>query len=219
MKERVSIYIDGGNFYHLVLKKLDVIEVDYDFDKFAEFLANGREVVEMGKRYYVGTIREKEGDLRSKEAMSRQTKLFSNLKITKWEIKTSKLRERIERIVVDSRVENSEKLRRLGITEIKYRKNREKGIDVKMVTDLFIGAVDDRYDIAIVVSSDTDLVPAIDTLRHRFGKKIEYIGFSIVDPKDKNNNTTPTLSLISRTDIQRTLIESDLRKFIKPKLL
>jgi len=31
-KERVQIFIDGGNFYHLVLKKFDVGENDFSFD-------------------------------------------------------------------------------------------------------------------------------------------------------------------------------------------
>lgn len=66
-KKRVSIYIDGGNFYHLVLKKLNLNELQFDFDSFAIFLANGRVVSDMGKRFYTGTVREREGDSRSRE--------------------------------------------------------------------------------------------------------------------------------------------------------
>lgn len=66
--ERVSILIDGSNFYHLVLKKLGLKEAQFDFEKFATFLANGRIISNMGKRFYIGTIREKEGDIKSKEA-------------------------------------------------------------------------------------------------------------------------------------------------------
>jgi uncharacterized LabA/DUF88 family protein len=219
MSDRVSIYIDGGNFYHLVLKKMNLTELDFDFEGFAELLANDRQVVDMGKRYYVGTVREREGDKRSKEAMSKQTSLFSKLKAGKWEIKTSKLRERIEKVPIDGRVQDCEKLHKLGLTEIRYTRNREKGIDVKLVTDLFIGAIDNKYDTAIVVSSDTDLVPAIDSLRHRLKRKVEYIGFSIPDTQDPKNNTVPILSMISRTDIQRTFIESDVRKFVIPKIV
>ena len=69
IQERVQVYIDGGNFHHLVLKKMSLKEIDFSFDEFAKFLANGREIT--GKRYYIGTVREKEGDLKSREAMSR----------------------------------------------------------------------------------------------------------------------------------------------------
>ena len=106
---RVQIFIDGGNFYHLALKKLGVRENDFDFDGFASFLANGREITERGKRFYVGTVREKEGDQRSKQNMAEQTRLFSALKNSAWEIKTSKLRNRIEEIVIDSRVKDYKK--------------------------------------------------------------------------------------------------------------
>ena len=192
--------------------------MDFDFDRFATFLANGRTVADMGKRYYIGTVREREGDLRSKEAMSRQTSLFTKLMATHWELKTSKLRVRNEKLAIDSRVEDFERIKKFGITEVRFTRNREKGIDVKIVTDLFIGAFDNKYDTAIVVSSDTDLVPAIDSIRNRFRKKVEYVGFSIADPMDPKNKTSPILSMIPHTDIQRTLIESDLKDFVKPRM-
>ena len=214
-KERVQIFIDGGNFFHLALKKLGIGENDFSFEGFANFLANGREIVSMGKRFYVGTVREQVGNPRSKKAMSKQTKLFTTLKMTGWEIKTSKLRTRIERIKIDGRVVNHEELRRKGVSEIEIRTTREKGIDVKLATDLIVGAVDDRYDTAIIVSSDSDLVPAIDWIRIKRNKKVEYIGFSIIDKKDERNTTRPLQTMISRTDIQRILVESDLKEFIQ----
>lgn len=211
---RVSIYIDGGNFYHLVLKKLDLNEKQFNFEKFANFLANGRIISDMGKRYYTGTVCEKEGDKKSKEAMSRQTSLFTSLKKNKWEIKTSKLKKRIEVIIIDSRTVNYKKLLKLGIKRVKTERLREKGIDVKLATDLIVGAVDDKYDIAILVSSDSDLIPAIDWVRHRMKKIIEYVSFSIPDLSNPENSTNPLISLTAKTDIKRTLIESDLRQFI-----
>ena len=195
MKMRACIFIDGGNFYHLVLKKLGIHELEFDFDKFAIFLANGRNLAEKGKRLYVGTIREKEGDQKSKEKMSKQNSLFSVLYSNGWEVKTSKLRTRVEEIIIDQRVENFKKIKNLGIDKIKVERLREKGIDVKLATDLIAGAIDNRYDVAVVVSSDGDLIPAIDWVRHRTKKQIEYVGFSIADPKDEKNSSRPLLSM------------------------
>ena len=62
MEERVSIFIDGGNFYHLVLKKMGLRELDFDFEAFSTLLANGRTIAEHGKRFYIGTVRERAGD-------------------------------------------------------------------------------------------------------------------------------------------------------------
>lgn len=213
--ERVQIFIDGGNFYHLALKKLGVTEAEFLFDDFVSFLANGRKIVSQGKRFYIGTIREQLGDPRSKEAMSRQTRLFTILKSTGWDIKTSKLRMRTERIKIDSRVENYEELKKKGITEVIIHTKREKGIDVKLATDLIVGAVDDRYDTAIIVSSDSDLVPALDWVRMRKVKKVEYVGFSLIDKKDERNNTRPLQTMFMHTNIQRVLVEADLMKFIR----
>jgi len=212
-KEKVQIFIDGGNFFHLVLKKLDIEEDKFLFDDFVKFLANDREVV--GKRYYIGTVREKEGDKKSIEKMSKQTKLFTVLKNNGWDVKTSKLRIRTEKIKIDDRVSNYQELKKKKVYEIELTTMREKGIDVKLATDLIVGAVDDKYDTAILVSSDSDLIPALDWIRTRKHKKIEYIGFSIIDKKHKDKSTKPLLAMIRYADIQRVLVESDLRKFIK----
>ena len=213
-KDRVSVLLDGGNFYHLVLKKMGFYELQFSYDDFIKFLSGDREIANLGKRYYVGTIREVEGDPRSKMAMSRQTKLLTILKQNGWQLKTSKLRLRTEELIIDSRVENYQILKRQGINKILYTRNREKGIDVKLATDLIMGAVDDQYDTAIVISSDTDLIPAIDCVRNRFKKKVEYIGFSIQDKNDSDKNTRPLSAMITHSDSQRIFIEKDIAKFI-----
>ena len=215
--ERVCIFIDSGNFYHLVLKKLDIQELDFNFDRFANFLAGEREIIKEGKRFYVGTVRERKNRHENKKAISNQTTLFTNLFKLNWVIKTGKLRTRIERVVVDDRVIDYQKLLDLGIKEIKYERSREKGIDVKLATDLIIGAMDDKYDSAILVSSDTDLVPAIDLVRHRFKKKVEYIGFSILG-NENYEPTRPIKRMIYSTDIQRVLVREDIEPFIIKKL-
>lgn len=213
--ERISIYIDGGNFYHLVIKKLGIEEGDFDFDAFANFLINGRVSSDNCKRFYKGTIREKEGDLRTKELMSKQTKLFTILKKDGWDIKTSKLRTRIEELVIDNRVYEYQELKKIGVEKIHTERMREKGIDVKIATDLLVGAFDDKYDTAIVVSSDSDLVPAIDWVRNRKKKKIEYIGFSIPDLEDVEKSTKPLMMMFNKTDVQRVFSDIEMRKFIK----
>ena len=213
--EKTHIFIDGGNFYHLVLKKIGITELDFDFEKFTRFLANGRILPKMGKRYYTGTVKEKEGDIKSKEAMSKQTSLFTILKNNEWEIRTSKLRKRYEEIIVDERVTNYKDLLQMGIQKIEYERLREKGIDVKIATDLIVGAIENKYDTAIIVSSDTDLVPAIDWIRNRIKKSVEYVGFSIPDENDEKKSTTPSLALIPKTDLQRILVLSDIKPFIK----
>ncbi|MFA4937431.1 MAG: NYN domain-containing protein [Patescibacteria group bacterium] len=212
--DRVSILIDGGNFHHRVLNFVGASEASFDFEKFANFLANGRKIVPLGKRFYVGTVRQQEGNERVEKAMSRQTALFTRLRKTQWETKTSKLRFRKEKIQINEYVENYNHILNLGIKEIIRNTQREKGIDVKIATDIIVGAIDNQFDTIIIVSSDTDLVPAIDWIRNRYRKKVEYIGFSLEDINRINEPTKPSPSMIHKTDIQRVLIASDLEQFI-----
>jgi uncharacterized LabA/DUF88 family protein len=46
---------------------------------------------------------------------------------------------------------------------------REKGIDVQLAVDYVAGAVDGRYDIGVIFSTDTDLRPALEFVARRFG--------------------------------------------------
>ena len=82
---------------------------------------------------------------------------------------------------------------------LKTDRYHEKGVDVLMAVDLLIGAYEDLFDTAILVTSDTDLIPAIDKVRER-GKKIEYVGFS----------HKPSYALIAHSDIRRLLLKEDL---------
>ena len=48
----------------------------------------------------------------------------------------------------------------------------EKGIDVMMALDIAIGARDQAYDVAVVASADSDLVPALEDAQD-IGKRVE----------------------------------------------
>ena len=52
----------------------------------------------------------------------------------------------------------------------------EKGVDVSIVTDMLQHAWDGTYDAAVLVTADTDFIPAIKFLDTR-GKKIIHAGF------------------------------------------
>jgi len=151
--------------------------------------------------------------------MARQVQFLAKLRVTGWETKTSKLRLRQEKVIIDQRTRHYQTILSKGITSIEYERFREKGIDVKIATDLIVGAVDNQYDTAILVSSDTDLIPAIDWIRRRYSKKVEYIGFSIIDETGTTKDTKPSQALIGRTDIQRVLVRSDVEKFVQKPLI
>ncbi len=213
--KRISIFIDGGNFHHLAIKKIGITENEFDFEAFVNFLKENNAIAENGKRFYIGTVREKEGDEASKRSMAKQTSLFAELKKYHWQLGTSKLKTRIETITVDHRMQEYKKIQGIGIQEIVYERKREKGIDVMLATDLIVGAVEDSYDTAIVISSDADLLPAIKWVREAKKKQVVYVGFSIADKNNEKNSSRPLSSMIQNTDFQRVLVETDLSPFIK----
>src|SRR3989338_4229851 len=73
----------------------------------------------------------------------------------------------------------------------------------KFLAALENDGIEDKYDTAIIVSSDTDLIPAIKYVQSK-GKKVEYIGFS--------NHTS--VGLIKECDNQRVFVSADLQQFI-----
>ncbi|MBA4179354.1 MAG: NYN domain-containing protein [Anaerolinea sp.] len=56
------------------------------------------------------------------------------------------------------------------------KRSQEKGVDTAIVTDMIRLAWENSYDIAVLVSSDSDLVPAVEFLDLR-GRKVIQAGF------------------------------------------
>lgn len=177
MKERVAIYIDGGNAYKR-LKNLGIPkkETRFDYSVFAELLLGDRTLI--SKRYYVGMVRNVDGSEKAEKMVRGQQKFLSGLENEGFEIKKGKI------MYDDGNI-------------------REKGVDVKIAVDLVIGANDNLYDTAIVISSDTDLIPAIKYVRNAKKKNVEYIGFG----------TNPSLGMIKEASIARVFAHTDLAQF------
>jgi uncharacterized LabA/DUF88 family protein len=55
---------------------------------------------------------------------------------------------------------------------VKVWKTEEKGSDVNLATQLLLDAMDDKFDCAVVISNDSDLITPICTVKTRFKKKI-----------------------------------------------
>ena len=176
-KEKVAVYIDGSNFYHY-LKDEEISfpkGVKFDFKEFVSFLINSRNCISM--RYYTGVFRNVDDSQKSQDLVRGQQKFLSEIEKDGFIVKRG-------RIMYDS------------------GKTREKGTDVKIAADLIIGAVDNLYDTAILVSSDTDLIPAIKYLKYK-KKKLEYVGFS----------HAPSFGIQKYANFSRLLLPSDIEKF------
>lgn len=176
-KQRVKIYIDGSNFYHYCKNAGIPSYPVFDFEKFIRFLVGNRKLV--GKSYYVGEIRIKEKNGKSAKMMAEQMKLFSYLKKNDWKINKGYL------------------LKSAG-------RYHEKGVDVKLALDIAMDAVNNIYDTAILISSDTDILPAVEQAQSR-KKKVEYIGFGGV----------PSRAMMFKCSKTRLLKKKDLKNCLK----
>ena len=181
-KKRIAIYIDGSNFY-FKLKSLGLKNlINFNFRGFVDWLVRDRMTI--SRRYYVGAIRAKENDKRGQELRQDQQRLFSHLTLPSQDFI-------IER----------------GYLMESNGKYHEKGVDVKLAVDLLVGAYDDLYDVAVIISSDTDLIPAIQKVRY-LKKEVEYIGFA----------HQPSLALQRYANLSRLIIKEELDQFIAKTL-
>lgn len=174
--ERIAILVDGSNLYHY-LRELKLTGLaEFDYQAFAKFLAHGRTVV--SATYYIGKVRSR-GDAKGEELRRWQQRLVARLHTMGW------------------RVEYGHMMETNGVFQ-------EKGVDVHMAVDVLTGAYDDVYDTAVLVSSDTDLIPAVHGVRRK-GKKVEYIGFA----------HRPSFGLIKNVNLTTTLRREELVGFLK----
>lgn len=72
----------------------------------------------------------------------------------------------------DGRVEVVRRDLKYDLLENGDRVAREKGIDVALATSLVAGAIDHDFDVAIVFSCDTDLLPALELV---FGRRLAHL--------------------------------------------
>jgi uncharacterized LabA/DUF88 family protein len=179
-EKRVAVYIDGSNFYHK-LKDLKIANTTYfDYFGLCNFLARGRKLTSC--RYYVGVVRAKEDDKKAQKMRQSQINLFNHL------------RDQGLYVYQGYLMKNDGKF-------------HEKGVDVNIAVDLLVGAYENKYDTAILISSDSDLVPAVKKIKS-LGKEIEHIGFS----------HSPCLALQKHATLSRLLISDDLENFMKKTL-
>lgn len=177
-QKRVAIYIDGSNFYYK-LRDLEILNTTYfNYAGFCEWLSIKRPITSKG--YYIGVVRAKENDEKGQRLRKKQVKLFNHLNSP-----------------------NQKFLIKRGYLMKSDGVYHEKGVDVQIAVDLLVGAYEDLYDTAIVISSDTDLIPAMEKVKN-LGKEVEYIGFA----------HKPSLAMQKYATLSRLVIKEELESFI-----
>jgi len=174
--QKCIILIDGSNFYFKLKEAGLKGLLDFDFSGFAKRLANKRKIISC--EYYVGAVKT-DGTGKNNELFNNQRKLLANLK--KHHFKYS-----------------------LGYLLKSGGRFHEKGVDVNIAVDILVAAYENLCDRIILVSSDTDLLPAIKKAKEK-GKIVEYIGFS----------HQPSLAMVANCSESTLLKKDDLASFVK----
>jgi len=149
--DRVCIFIDGSNFYH-ALKDAD-LPVRVDLGKLASKLT-GHDRRHVHTYYYNTPLirpRRDDPDYSARDERCRsQQRFFNALRfIPNLTFKPG----RFQRLPNGGQV--------------------EKGVDVMLAIDMLTLAFKDRYDVAILVSSDADFKHAVDVVKFETGKTVE----------------------------------------------
>jgi uncharacterized LabA/DUF88 family protein len=174
-KERVIILIDGSNFY-FKLKDLRFHNLlNFNFTEFIKLISHSDKVVSVN--YYVGGIKQDKTKHTGK-LFNDQQKLLSQLR--KHSIKYT-----------------------LGYLMKTNGKFHEKGVDIQMAVDMLVSSYEGQCSKIIIVSSDTDLLPAIKKVKE-IGKIVEYVGFS----------HKPSIAMVSNCSESKLLTKDEIQKLI-----
>ncbi len=177
MNERCLVLIDGSNFY-FKLKSLRINQtLKLDFTKLVKFIVKNKKLIEV--RYYVGRVRQ-DGTKRTNDLLANQQKLFAALR-----------KHHVKYV--------------LGYLLKSNGKYHEKGVDVHMAVDMLEAAYENICDRIVLISSDTDLEPAIRKVRAK-NKIVEYVGFS----------HQPSVGMVSFCTESTLLKREDLEPLITP---
>ncbi len=176
-QERCIILIDGSNFY-FKLKDLALSNLlDFDFSSFGKTLCREHKIVKTV--YYIGKVRT-DGSNKANKMLADQQRLFAHL--------------RKHRVIYS-----------LGYLLKSNGIFHEKGVDVNIAVDMLIATYENLCDRIILLSSDTDLLPAIKQARKK-GKAVTYVGFS----------HRPSVAMVATCSDARLLTKEDLAQHIAP---
>jgi len=186
MSKRAFVFIDGGNFYFKLKKLSSALKgkyslINFDFKKFSEWLTIPNKLIEI--HYYLGAIKREHNNSKSEKFYADQQKLIG------------KLHQQKINVTMGQIIRHPDKT------------YHEKGVDVRLAVEMIKFARMGKYDIAYLISSDTDLVPAVEEIK-AFNKEVHYIGIS----------KGQSYGLSNIADEIRLLRAEEIKKFL-PKLI
>ena len=152
MVKRISIYIDGANFYGGISSiNPKYTDAKFDFERYIKYLVGENELTKI--YYYNASLKQQINE----ELFKKQQRLFSRLRnIRKCKVIICKRKPRI--------------------TEHGREYYTIKGDDINLAIDMLDDACENKYDKVILISSDGDFIPLVKRVKSK-GKIVEVCYF------------------------------------------
>jgi len=190
-KERVIVYVDGFNLY------FGMLEAGLDYCKWLDIqlliknlLLSNQELHEI--KYFTSRVSN------NPDKQKRQTTYIEALESTDI------------RIFYGHYQRDAVECNRCGNIWPKYN---EKMTDVNIATQIIIDAYQDNFDMAMLISGDSDLVPPIKAVHENFNQKRVFVAF----PPKRHNNSVSLVAKGSMTIGRKKLVDSQFATSVKKK--
>jgi uncharacterized LabA/DUF88 family protein len=169
---RVMVFIDGSAMYFGLREVMKA--TDIDFQKFIDYLVEGRDLVRT--YYYNSRVDQAEDPVRYKSQMRFYGALdnipYFQTKFGRLLVRNTRLRCRncgrsfeVDQAACPNCGEQHN-----------CRSEVQKGVDVKLATDLLVQSFKNNYDTAVLVTGDGDLAEAVEQVSEE-GKHVENVFF------------------------------------------
>lgn len=154
--DKAIVFIDGSNFYFRLKDLVSGLDgrhslLNFDYASFSKWLVGTDELVEV--RYYIGKLRRQKNSEKSEKMYADQQKLIG------------KLQQQNISITLGQLIQHPDKT------------FHEKGVDVRLAVEMIRLARENKYKKAYLLSSDTDLVAAVEEVK-LLSKKVQYVGIA-----------------------------------------
>jgi uncharacterized LabA/DUF88 family protein len=189
--ERVIVYIDGFNLY-FGMREAGFDQCRWlDVDKMVnKLLQHNQSLVKI--KYFTSRVSN------NPDKQKRQSTYIDALETIGVEIFYGNYQD------------GSQECRRCGHI---WRTAKEKMTDVNIATSILVDGFNDEYDMAMLVSGDSDLVPPIKAVHTKFNKKRVLVAF----PPKRHNSSMALVAKGSFTIGRKTLIDSQFDEIVKSK--
>ncbi len=188
-RPKTNVYIDGFNLYYRALKGTPYKWLD--LGRLCELALPKNDIHRI--RYFTALVKQRAGDpsqLERQQVYLRALKTIPNLSVHRGHFLETVVSMRLARPPAE------------GSPYVKVLKSEEKGSDVNIATYLLVDAFDKDFDVAVVVSNDSDLEEPIRMVREKFDLPV-----GLLNPSERPSQALLKVVAFYK-EIRRGLLES-----------